>query len=92
MKLPHHNKQERKNMILEKVKELIAEQFTVDANTITEETDIAGDLGADSLDIVEFTMMLEEEFDAGEIGEDDLKTLRTVGDVVAFVAERTGEE
>ena len=79
-------------MILEKVKELIAEQFTVDANTITEETDIAGDLGADSLDIVEFTMMLEEEFDAGEIGEDDLKTLRTVGDVVAFVAERTGEE
>lgn len=71
-------------MVLEKLREIISAQFGVDADTITENTDIVGDLGADSLDVVEMMMSLEEEF-AVTIEDDKIAELKTVGDVVNCV-------
>ena len=69
-------------MILEKLRSLIADQLGVDSSNITifEE-----DLGVDSLDIVELSMALEEEFDIGEMSEEDLATIKTVGDLVHYL-------
>ena len=54
--------------ILAKMQELISEQFAVDADEITMETSFEDDLGADSVDLVELIMAMEEEFDVGEVG------------------------
>ena len=59
-------------MIFEKVCALIAEQFNVDADSITMETSFEDDLNADSVDIVDLSMALEEEFDIDEMSEEDL--------------------
>ena len=67
-------------MILEKLRSLIADQLGVDSSNITMDTNFEEDLGVDSLDIVELSMALEEEFDIGEISEEDLATIKTVGD------------
>ncbi|MGI6498920.1 MAG: acyl carrier protein [Oscillospiraceae bacterium] len=75
-------------MIFEKVCGLIAEQFSVDTGTITIDTSFAEDLGADSLDIVELSMALEEEFDVGELEDEELASLLTVGDLVRFLTSR----
>ena len=75
-------------MIFEKLCALIAEQFNVDADTITMETSFADDLNADSVDIVDLSMAMEEEFDMGEAGEDELTGLKTVGDAVNYVASK----
>ena len=72
-------------MILEKLQSLIADQLGVDGNTITMETTFEDDLGADSLDIVELSMALEEEFDIGEMSEEDLAGIKTVGDLVRYL-------
>ena len=72
--------------VLAKMQELIGEQFAVDAEEITMETSFEEDLGADSVDLVELVMAMEEEFEVGEIQEDDLSTLKTVGDAVNYVA------
>ena len=72
-------------MIFEKVSELIAEQFNVDADTITMETSFADDLNADSVDIVDLSMALEEEFEIEEIQEDEAAAISTVGDLVRFL-------
>ena len=72
-------------MIFEKVCRMIADQFGVDVNTLTMDTHFEEDLSADSLDIVELTMAIEEEFDIGEMEEDDLANLRTIGDVVNHI-------
>ena len=58
-------------MIFEKLKALIAEQFNVDADTISLDTSFADDLNADSVDIVDLSMALEEEFGIEELGEDE---------------------
>ena len=76
-------------MVLEKLSALIAEQFGVDASEITEETSFVGDLGADSLDIVDLVMSLEEEFDT-EIPDEEIENIKTVGDVVKYIEERIG--
>jgi len=78
-------------MIFERVAKLIAEQFGVDESSITMKTSFEEDLGADSLDIVELTMMIEEEFDLGEIADEDLEGLNTVGDVVELISSRLPE-
>ena len=78
-------------MVLEKLSALIAEQFGVDASEITEETSFVGDLGADSLDLVELIMSVEEAFDLGEVEDGTLETVKTVGDVVQFITSRVGE-
>lgn len=78
-------------MVFEKVCQLISEQFTVDAGDVTMETLFEEDLSADSLDIVELTMALEEEFDFGELEDDELANIKTVGDVVKLVSKKIAE-
>lgn len=71
--------------VLEKVKEVISEQLGVeDTDSITTETTFIDDLGADSLDIVELIMALEEEFDM-EIPEEEAEKITSVGDVVSYI-------
>ena len=75
-------------MILEKLNELIAQQFSVDADSITAETRFIEDLDADSIDIVEFIMAVEEEFGLGETEESALEGIRTVGDIADYVKDK----
>ena len=72
-------------MILEKLQSLIADQLGVDGNNISMDTNFEEDLGVDSLDIVELSMALEEEFDIGEMSEEDLAAIKTVGDLVRYL-------
>lgn len=71
-------------MIFEKVKEIVAEQLGVEEDSITMESSFIDDLGADSLDIVELIMALEEEFDM-EIPDEEAEKIVTVGDVVEYI-------
>ena len=71
--------------VLAKMQELIGEQFAVDAEEITMETSFEEDLGADSVDLVELVMAMEEEFDIGEVEEDEVSELKTVGDCVNYL-------
>lgn len=75
-------------MIFEKVSELIAEQFNVDADTITMETSFADDLNADSVDIVDLSMALEELFDIDEMDEEAAASISTVGDLIRFLQSK----
>ena len=70
------------------MRDLVAEQFDMDPAEITMETSFEEDLGADSVDLVELVMAMEEEFDMGEAGEDELTGLKTVGDAVNYVASK----
>ena len=71
-------------MVFEKLREIFADQFAIDADTITESTDIVSDLGADSLDVVELLMSLEDEYGVS-IEDEKVAELKTVGDVVRCV-------
>ena len=77
--------------MLEKMKELIADQLSVDANTITESSSFKDDLGADSLDLFELVMALEDEYSV-EIPADDLQKMATVGDVMQYLKDKGVEE
>lgn len=72
--------------IFDKVKEIIIEQLGVTESSITPEASFIDDLGADSLDIVELIMALEEEFDL-EIPDSDAEKVVTVGDVVEYIKD-----
>ena len=74
--------------VLAKLQELIAEQFAVDAEEITMETSFEEDLGADSVDLVELVMAMEEEFDIGEVAEEEVSDLKTVGDCVNYLVNK----
>ena len=74
--------------IFQTMRDLVAEQFAMDPAEITMETSFEEDLGADSVDLVELVMAMEEEFDMGEAGEDELTGLKTVGDAVHYVASK----
>ena len=74
----------------DRVSEIIVEQLGVSAEEIKPEASFIDDLGADSLDIVELVMAMEEAFDI-EIPDDDAEKLKTIGDAMAYVKERTGE-
>ncbi len=74
--------------IFQTMRDLVAEQFAMDPAEITMETSFEEDLGADSVDLVELVMAMEEEFDMGEAGEDELTGLKTVGDAVNYVASK----
>ncbi len=74
------------NMVFEKIQRLICEQFVVDPEAVTMETAFVDDLGADSLDVVELTMALEEEFSLPEVSDEELKKIVTVGDLVEYVS------
>lgn len=71
-------------MILEKIQNILAEQLEVPADSITAETNIVDDLGADSLDVVELIMSLEDEFGLS-ISDEDAAELTTVGKLVEYV-------
>lgn len=68
----------------EKVKGIIVEQLGVDVESVTPEASFIDDLGADSLDIVELVMTMEEEFDL-EIPDEDAEKIKTVNDVVNYI-------
>ena len=74
-------------MVLEKIKEILSAQFEVEADTITAETDIVDDLGADSLDLVDMLMSLEDEFNIGEVPDEMIEKIRTVGQLVTYIEE-----
>ena len=73
----------------EKIRALLAEQLDIDPAKITMDSDIMGDFEADSLDIVDMVMTLEDEFGI-EVPDDAIENLRTVGDVVKFVDSHKG--
>ncbi|WP_294471360.1 acyl carrier protein [uncultured Intestinimonas sp.] len=75
-------------MIFEKLCKLISEQFGVEPDTITMETTFTDDLGADSLDIVELSMALEEEFGVSEMSEEEIGAISTVGDLVNYLQNK----
>ncbi len=77
--------------MLEKIKEMVAEQLNADAADITEETSFKEDLGADSLDLFELVMALEEEYEI-EIPSEELEKITTVGAVIAYLKSNGVEE
>ena len=74
-------------MVFEKIKEILSNQFDVEADSITLETDIVDDLGADSLDLVDMLMSLEDEFNIGEVPDEMVEKIRTVGQLVTYIEE-----
>jgi acyl carrier protein len=78
-------------MVFNKIKEIIVEQLGVDAEDVKMESSFIDDLGADSLDIVELIMALEEEFDI-EIPDEEAEKFPTVGNVVDYIKEHTENE
>ncbi|MCI8687947.1 MAG: acyl carrier protein [Lawsonibacter sp.] len=75
-------------MIFEKLAALVAEQFNVDADGITMDTSFTDDLNADSVDIVDLSMALEEEFGIDELDEEQASSITTVGDLVRFLQSK----
>ena len=72
--------------IFQTMKDLVAEHFAMEPEEVTMETSFEEDLGADSVDLVELVMAMEEEFEIGETQEEDLSGLKTVGDAVNYIA------
>ena len=70
--------------ILDAIKEILSNQLRVDVDTIAHDTDIVKDLGADSLDIVEMLMVIEQEYDV-VIPDEVITSLKTVGDVATYI-------
>jgi acyl carrier protein len=77
-------------MTEQKIIELVAEQFAVDADSLSRDTAFIDALGADSLDIVELTMSVEEAFSLPEVSEEDLQKILTIGDLVDYVDRSIG--
>lgn len=77
-------------MIYKRLVELLAEQFSLEPEEITEDTGFE-DLGADSVDLVELAMNLEEEFGIEEMGEDAIASIHNVGDLVSYIRTQIGE-
>ena len=73
-------------MIFDKVKEILMDQLDVEEEKVTMEASIVDDLGADSLDLVDLVMSLEEEFDV-EIPDDQVENIKTVGDIVKYIED-----
>ncbi|MFB5191532.1 acyl carrier protein [Alicyclobacillus fastidiosus] len=77
------------NDTFERVKKIVVDRLSVDADKISMEATFKDDLGADSLDIVELIMELEDEFDL-EISDEDAEKISTVGDVVTYISAHQG--
>ena len=73
-------------MVFEKVREILVDQLDVEEDAVTIEANISNDLGADSLDIVDLVMSLEEEFDC-EIPDEEIENIKTVGDIVKYIED-----
>jgi acyl carrier protein len=76
--------------LFEKVKEVIVRELSVPESKVTEAATFDGDLSADSLDVVELVMALEDEFDV-EIPEEDAEKIKTVGDAVRYLEDKLGD-
>ena len=76
-------------MIFERLVRLLSEQFGLEAEDITEDTGME-ELGADSVDLVELSMNLEEEFGIEEMGEEDIASIHNVGDMVNYLQWKLG--
>ena len=74
-------------MVFEKVKSILSEQFDVEEDNITMETSIVNDLGADSLDVVDLLMNIDDEFGV-EVPDEDVEKVKTVEDLVAYIEAR----
>ena len=71
-------------MVLEKVKAILAEQFDVEEDKITADTDLQEDLGADSPDVVDLLMSIEDEFEV-EVPDEEIENIKTVGSLVSYI-------
>ncbi len=76
-------------MVLDKIKSILSSQFGIDEDQITENTDVVNDLGADSLDVVEMMMSVEDEFGL-MIEDEEIAEMKTVGDVVNYIESHIG--
>ena len=76
--------------ILEKIVNLMSEQFDIDPSKLKDNTDILNDLGVDSLDVVELAMNIEEEFGIPQISEDDIRSIVTIGDLANYISRAMG--
>lgn len=74
-------------MEFEKIREILCEQFSLDEEEINMDTSFTDDIGADSLDLVELVMALEQEFDV-EIDDGDMENIKTVGDAVRYIKDK----
>ena len=77
--------------MFEKVRDIIVETLSCEADEVTMEASLTDDLGADSLDLVELIMSVEEAFELGQVEDNTLENVKTVGDVVNFIKERVEE-
>ena len=71
-------------MVLEKIKAILSEQFSVEENEITADTLLEDDLGADSLDVVDLLMTIEDDFEV-EIPDEEVENIKTVGALVEYI-------
>jgi acyl carrier protein len=76
--------------VADKVKEILAEELRVDSGAVVPAARLVEDLGADSLDVVELVMRAEEEFEI-EIPDEDAESISTVGELVCYIANKTGQ-
>ena len=76
-----------KEEIFDKLKELVVDQLGVEEDEVTMEASMQDDLGADSLDLVDLVMSVEEEFDV-KVADEDLENIKTVGDIVNYIEDR----
>ncbi len=75
-------------MVFEKIKELLANQLGADEESMTMDTNIAADLGADSLDVVELLAEIQDEFQI-EIPDEEIENIRTIGDLTEYIQSNT---
>ncbi len=73
-------------MVFEKVRKILCEQFELEEDRVTMDSNLIGDLGADSLDVIDLAMSIEDEFDI-EVPDDEIEKIKTVGDIVRFVED-----
>ena len=78
-------------MIFEKLKDIIADQLSVDADEVTMDSNIQDDLGADSLDVVDLITTIEDEFDIS-IPDEAVEEIKTVGDIANYIEKNTDAE
>lgn len=75
-------------MVFERIRQILAEQLDMEEDKITMESDIVEDLEADSLDVVDLVMTMEDEFGV-EVPDDQIENFRTVGDIVRYIEDNT---
>ena len=73
-------------MVFEKIRHILCEQLDIEEDDVTMESNIAEDLGADSMDVVDLIMSIEDEFEV-EVPDDKVESIKTVGDVVNYIEQ-----